>query len=107
MKNLINKFMESNYVLKGLGNNNKLDVAEALEKWLAEDGEIRRKLYYDIDHEYKREDVITEFYTRGITPTPETIELVLERYEKYLEYNDGWSACLNEAIWDELEEADE
>lgn len=107
MKQLINKFMESNYVLRGLGRNNKLDVAEALEEWLAEDYEIRSKLYYDIDHEYKRKDVIKEFYIRGITPTPETIELVLDRYEKYLEYDDGWSACLNEAIWDELEEADE
>ena len=107
MKRLINKFMESNYVLRGLGNNNKLDVAEALENWLAEDGEIRRNLYYNIDHEYKREDVIEELRIRDIKPTPETIELILERYEKYLEYNDGWSACLNEAIWDELEEADE
>ncbi len=61
--------------------------------------------FYDIyDKDCKRCDIRLELDEREITYTDYDVENILDRYEDYLSENDGWRDCLNEAIYDILED---
>ena len=99
MKDLIKRFMENNYVLNGLGNNNKADVAEALEEWLSNDYDIRFKIHRDVERYWHREDVLEELRQREIeNVNDETIEDITTMFEDYLDNYSNWHDCLKMAL---------
>ena len=61
-------------------------------------------IYSNYDKKCKRTDIMLELEEREIEHTKDDIDNILDIYEDYLEDNDAWRDCLNEAIYDVMGE---
>jgi maltodextrin utilization protein YvdJ len=106
MKEFVNKFIESNYVLKGLAQANKEDVATALTEWLEQDNQLRYYIHNEIERRNHKQDVLNEIDYRNeeledenqIHFTDEELELITENYECALSDDESWHFILNNEI---------
>lgn len=99
--------MLENIVKDFLKKRNVEDLYEDFMDLLITNANLRYYIFADVHREYHREDVREELLYRASECncdepqkeiTDDTIEEITDLYEKYLENDDSWHICLNEAI---------
>ena len=95
--------MLENIVKDFLKERNIENLYEDFMDLLITNANLRYYIFTDVNREYHREDVREELLYRDCDEpqkeiTDDTIEEITDLYEKYLENDDSWHICLDEAI---------
>lgn len=96
----IQMFMEHHEVLTKLEGMDWYSVEDALVELLTNDTRCRTYVGMSYDRYCHEEDARSMLVSNEIEPTKESIEIVTDMYEHYMENDDSWYCDLNDAMYD-------
>lgn len=94
-----------NIVLDALHGKCLEDVFDVVMDLLKHNYQLRWEIFKSMERQFHKEDAESVLNELDIDDYSEDeLERIVNRYERYLSFDDDWVETMKQAIWDELEE---